>query len=130
MLTKPGSGVEQIFSSHFGEFIDSFDPTVFYLSGSHSSLDLLAHAAAAVYDIERQFVMNILVRRLLPLEVVWIESANGADYGRACDDWFENLAVSDVYLNSSANLTRELMKCRLEMRGTKGDARQIVLLQF
>src|SRR5882724_13429328 len=114
----------------FAEFAQTISPALFDLSHRPSCLDLFTKPRAPIDHIKRQLVVDVFVRRLLPLEFIGIEPADRADDRRAGDDRLERIPIDDMYLNSPAEFALELVKRRLEMKRTKDDAGQVFFPQL
>src|SRR5437870_5789137 len=122
--------VQQVSSPPVGEFPEFLRPALFDLIHRSSSFYLFARTGASVNHIKWQLVVDIFVRRLLPLEAIGIESTNRADEGDAGDDRFEGATVDDVKLNAATYHTGELVKSRLKVKWAKRNAGQVGFLQL
>src|SRR2546425_9317663 len=113
--------IKQVSPSPVREFSESLCPGRFDLGHTRSCFYLFSQPRASVDHIKRQLVIDVLIGRLFPLEVIRIEPADSA-----CDcdggyDRLERLSLGDVNLHAAAKLASGLLKGGLEMKRVKHD---------
>src|SRR5215475_1668775 len=95
-----GSSVKQVRFATLGEFLLPGLPRAGDLLNGNSTFNLLAQSVGPRDHIERQTVVDVFVRRRLPLETVRIKIVKSFDQRDAGDDRFEGVPVERVNLNS------------------------------
>ena len=76
-------------------------------------------------DFNWQFFCLILIRWLLPLKLLRIHPADVLDDFHADTKWLKRVAIDNMQLRATAELTSELVKGWLEIVLPKENARQV-----
>ena len=74
---------------------------------------------------DRQFLSFVFVRRLLPFELIWIQTPNGSNDFNACFKRMETVSIDNVELRAAAKLTGKFLEGWLEIVFAKENAGQL-----
>src|SRR5262245_50638824 len=114
--------IKQVRPAALGEFFLPGPPRSGDIFDGNSAFNLSAQIRSSRDHVERQTVVDVFIRRRLPLEIVRIEVVKGLDQRDAGADGLEIFSVERVNLNSVATAPGVFLKCRQEAVRAETDA--------